>query len=731
MILEYCANGNLFNYLRSENGHKFSAKELMDIFVSVCESVAFMHEHKMIHRDIKPENILLDDNLEPKLCDFGWSIELKKNEKRQTFCGTYEYMAPEIFESENYYSAVDVWSLGILLYELFHGTSPFVGNSIFSIYKNIIKESIRFSDDFDDLGKQLVTQILKLNPAERPTVQEILHHPFIQNHKNSAWTFVPRLGNDHLIIEDNQANADIMVNDCSDSPLQRTRNKQPKNNNPPTISVVSTLQSIQKKPKPKTSLPKPSPTNHQVAPPLDNSKSKSKPFKANCVYKLKPMNLIQFPFEKVKGEIQRNFKKQTKELVASEEQLTKHSNVFNSNYCAQKQGVLSQPIKSLRAGAKKQPENEQLASLQFKSNQSNVEEEMAKLELANLYTSNDDFQKGFYRSKGQNVRKQSASVDSQKEKVRKQSADKKVESEESTEFSRTGLNLQQFGESFTDDCLTQLGDSDKCLLVADPNNIYTAFKGQVIETCFGKEQLSKTEQQAFKLNKSSLFSSKNRQFGVSKLKQLIVEAPKPTAPAALVNKIGQRLNKSIPKEPLLFGNTGKKTKNSLFNKQTPLTKGSLWKYMHLNSLPSKKIRTNSLDICRKNNFRTFTDTKPSSIEGVKFDCPFTQATMYATAHSFKQNKIAKADFSGSATNDWSLLAETKVSLDSPTELPSKHVLQKSKLAGQTQSRLRKDNESNAQTATVSADSVLESRSSLLFKETDLPIQAPRNSENLI
>lgn len=136
----------------------------------------------MIHRDIKPENILLDDLLNPKLCDFGWSIELKKNEKRQTFCGTYEYMAPEIFESETYFSAVDVWSLGILLYELFHGRSPFVGNSIFSIYKNIIKESIIFDPGFDDDGKDLVQQILRLNPSERPTVAEMLDHPFLKKH---------------------------------------------------------------------------------------------------------------------------------------------------------------------------------------------------------------------------------------------------------------------------------------------------------------------------------------------------------------------------------------------------------------------------------------------------------------------------------------------------------------------------------------------------------------------
>lgn len=155
----------------------------MNIFIKVCESVAFMHLNKMIHRDIKPENILLDSKLDPKLCDFGWSIELKKNEKRQTFCGTYEYMAPEIFESENYFSAVDVWSLGILLFELFHGHSPFVGSSIFNIYKNIIKENIQFASDFDPQAQDLVCRILKINPTERLTVNEILSHPFIELYK--------------------------------------------------------------------------------------------------------------------------------------------------------------------------------------------------------------------------------------------------------------------------------------------------------------------------------------------------------------------------------------------------------------------------------------------------------------------------------------------------------------------------------------------------------------------
>lgn len=76
----------------------------------------------MIHWDIKPENILLDKNFDVKICDFGWSVKMKK---RSTFCGTYEYMAPEIFRNHKYSKEVDIWSLGILLFEMFHKYSPF------------------------------------------------------------------------------------------------------------------------------------------------------------------------------------------------------------------------------------------------------------------------------------------------------------------------------------------------------------------------------------------------------------------------------------------------------------------------------------------------------------------------------------------------------------------------------------------------------------------------------
>ncbi len=163
-------NGNLFQFLR--NQRKRPPKNILRrIFFEICKGVAFMHSRNMIHRDLKPENILLDDSLTPKICDFGWSTFLTQKETRETFCGTYEYMAPEIFESEQYDKAVDIWSLGIMLYEIFHLHSPFVGKTAFKIYRNIVEEKIIIKRDLDSDVSDLIMRILKTNPNQRPSIK--------------------------------------------------------------------------------------------------------------------------------------------------------------------------------------------------------------------------------------------------------------------------------------------------------------------------------------------------------------------------------------------------------------------------------------------------------------------------------------------------------------------------------------------------------------------------------
>ena len=110
IIMEYAQKGNLYQLIKNEkNG--FSESKAFDYFIQMINAVYYLHSNNIIHRDIKPENILISEDDQLKLCDFGWARELTL-ENRSTFCGTMEYMAPEIVGSENYDYSVDIWSLG-------------------------------------------------------------------------------------------------------------------------------------------------------------------------------------------------------------------------------------------------------------------------------------------------------------------------------------------------------------------------------------------------------------------------------------------------------------------------------------------------------------------------------------------------------------------------------------------------------------------------------------------
>lgn len=153
--------------------------DLVRIYTQVLDAVEFIHSKHIIHRDLKPENILLDEHLNAKLGDFGWAADVQNEKQRQTFCGTYEYMAPEIYEGEEYDYSVDIWALGILLYEILHGYSPFAGKSTFQIYKKMLQNGIEFKKGVDPLAEELIRSILVINPKDRPNVKTIRNHPFI------------------------------------------------------------------------------------------------------------------------------------------------------------------------------------------------------------------------------------------------------------------------------------------------------------------------------------------------------------------------------------------------------------------------------------------------------------------------------------------------------------------------------------------------------------------------
>ena len=186
LIEEYLPNGNLFTKIH-KNKH-LNEKDSFHYFIQMTNAITFLHENDFVHRDIKPENILLDENNNIKLCDFGWCVSLHQNEKRTTFCGTFEYMAPEIVCEENYDAAVDIWALGILLYEMLHGYSPFRSleqndeEEYKGIFRNILKMEYTIDDKLNISKEcvQLIKLLLEGDSGERISAQEIYFSKWVR-----------------------------------------------------------------------------------------------------------------------------------------------------------------------------------------------------------------------------------------------------------------------------------------------------------------------------------------------------------------------------------------------------------------------------------------------------------------------------------------------------------------------------------------------------------------------
>ena len=135
----------------------------------------------IIHRDIKPENILLDSNGIVKVADFGWSNYFDDDNRRLTYCGTPEYLAPEMIKQSGHDKTLDVWNLGVLLFELLTGSPPFEGGSQNELFQNILALKIKWPKGFSGIAKDLISKLLKIDPKCRLPINEITEHPWFKS----------------------------------------------------------------------------------------------------------------------------------------------------------------------------------------------------------------------------------------------------------------------------------------------------------------------------------------------------------------------------------------------------------------------------------------------------------------------------------------------------------------------------------------------------------------------
>jgi serum/glucocorticoid-regulated kinase 2 len=184
-VLAFVNGGELFHHLQKEqrfdiNRSRFYTAELL------C-ALECLHGFNVIYRDLKPENILLDYSGHIALCDFGLcKLDMKDEDRTNTFCGTPEYLAPELLLGQGYTKTVDWWTLGVLLYEMLTGLPPFYDENTNEMYRKILSEPLHFPgpEIVPPAAKDILTKLLDRKPEKRlgaNGASEIKAHPFFHS----------------------------------------------------------------------------------------------------------------------------------------------------------------------------------------------------------------------------------------------------------------------------------------------------------------------------------------------------------------------------------------------------------------------------------------------------------------------------------------------------------------------------------------------------------------------
>jgi len=186
IVSEYIQGGELFSWSRYYKGMKEEQAKV--IVAEIIIAFEFLHKKNIIYRDLKPENVLIDRTGHIKITDFGFAKNLKNARKTLTTCGTPECLAPEVILGLGQDKAVDFWALGILIYELLIGVTPFNAQSNKEIYQNIIKKKVLFPKKISSSAKDLILRLLEKDPKARLGctklgIDEIKRHKWFSNIK--------------------------------------------------------------------------------------------------------------------------------------------------------------------------------------------------------------------------------------------------------------------------------------------------------------------------------------------------------------------------------------------------------------------------------------------------------------------------------------------------------------------------------------------------------------------
>ena len=256
LVLEEITGGDLFDHIIHSEGRKLIETEAMDLLSQILEGLHYLHDEiGIVHRDIKPENFLLYNDGHKnkiKLIDFGFATYCKNGETMNEQLGTPQYAAPEIFEQKPYTNKVDMWSLGVVLYNMVKGTQPFSNRDIENVKEQVLHKEINYSGFKNGELKKLCEELLERDPDKRLNAFQALQALNMIKNKddNTVYaTFKPDihvimsiLYNDRTFIEELK---NIFLSECSPDELNNmfeeilSLNLREKNNTENNFDMVS------------------------------------------------------------------------------------------------------------------------------------------------------------------------------------------------------------------------------------------------------------------------------------------------------------------------------------------------------------------------------------------------------------------------------------------------------------------------------------------------------------
>ncbi|XP_033639611.1 serine/threonine-protein kinase 17A-like [Asterias rubens] len=188
LVLEFAAGGELHPYCVAEKEDAFTEQEVVRLVRQILEGVQYLHQNNIVHLDLKPQNILLTSGGpclgDIKLIDFGIARLVQNGDDIRELVGTTEFVAPEVLNFEPITLATDMWSIGVVIYIMLTGISPFAADDKQETYLNISQVDLDFPDEFfADISEEAIDMIQRLcvkDPESRLTAHQCLNHPWLQ-----------------------------------------------------------------------------------------------------------------------------------------------------------------------------------------------------------------------------------------------------------------------------------------------------------------------------------------------------------------------------------------------------------------------------------------------------------------------------------------------------------------------------------------------------------------------